>query len=349
MEALLPVMSQKINISCCGTKLSSQMPTTALTSWLRWPLSGDWRIWHARRNNDMLAGLVLKYVLGQRLILLWTSAAQRKHSWLTRFCYRNMDAVVATTQKAASYLQCPSEVSHHGVDTSVYFPTGSRSEARTELGLANRPTLGVFGRIRPQKGTCDLVSALLKTLPQHPEWQVVFVGQATTEFVSYQADLQAKLDAANIGDQVHFTGFIQDFAQLPKWYQAMDLVGCVSRNEGFGITCLEAMATECPVIATTSGAWADIIRHDETGWICQANNIADLTEKLEVALSTSPEQLKAMGRAALDDIHQAFTIEHESERLIATYRRLLRERNALESLEALDAVGPIESTQRQAA
>src|SRR5213080_5506043 len=41
-------------------------------------------IWHARRNDEMIAGLLLR-ALGWPLKLLFTSAAQRHHTWLTRW------------------------------------------------------------------------------------------------------------------------------------------------------------------------------------------------------------------------------------------------------------------------
>src|SRR4051794_6253201 len=39
-------------------------------------------IWHARRNNEMIAGVLLRS-FGWPLRLVFTSAAQRHHSWIT--------------------------------------------------------------------------------------------------------------------------------------------------------------------------------------------------------------------------------------------------------------------------
>src|SRR5258708_14917408 len=61
-------------------------------------------IWHARRNNEMIAGVLLRF-LGWPLKLVFTSAAQRHHSWTTRWLIRRMDAIIATSELAASYLK----------------------------------------------------------------------------------------------------------------------------------------------------------------------------------------------------------------------------------------------------
>src|ERR1700759_4473147 len=73
-------------------------------------------IWHARRNDEMIAGVVLR-VLGWPLKLVFTSAAQRHHTWLTRWLIRRMDAVIATSAISASFLKRDSTVVMHGVDT----------------------------------------------------------------------------------------------------------------------------------------------------------------------------------------------------------------------------------------
>ena len=58
-------------------------------------------IWHARRNNEMIAGVLLRS-LGWPLKLVFTSAAQRHHTWLTRWLIRRMDAIIATSALSAS-------------------------------------------------------------------------------------------------------------------------------------------------------------------------------------------------------------------------------------------------------
>jgi len=53
-------------------------------------------IWHARRNDEMIAGVMLR-ALGWPLKLVFTSAAQRHHTWLTRWLISRMDAIIATS------------------------------------------------------------------------------------------------------------------------------------------------------------------------------------------------------------------------------------------------------------
>src|SRR5574341_2432389 len=99
------------------------------------------RIWHARRNNEMVAGLILK-LLGWPFRLVFTSAAQRRHSWITRFLIARVDAVIATSEASASYLQGPAAVVLHGVDTQVYRPPPDRAAAFAATGLPGKYAIG---------------------------------------------------------------------------------------------------------------------------------------------------------------------------------------------------------------
>src|SRR3978361_1376910 len=79
-------------------------------------------IWHARRNNEMILGVLLR-LLGWRLKLVFTSAAQRHHTWITRWLVNRMDAIIATNDISASFLKREATVVPPGIDTYRYAPS----------------------------------------------------------------------------------------------------------------------------------------------------------------------------------------------------------------------------------
>ncbi len=93
-------------------------------------------IWHARRNNEMIAGVLLR-ALGWPLKLVFTSAAQRHHKWLTRWLIRQMDAIIATSDLSASYLKRQATVITHGVDTDDL-----RTAGRSRGGIRGKRPAG---------------------------------------------------------------------------------------------------------------------------------------------------------------------------------------------------------------
>src|SRR5580692_302186 len=124
-------------------------------------------IWHARRNNEMIVGVLLR-ALGWPFKLVFTSAAQRHHTWITRWLIRRMDAIIATSDLSASYLKRTATVISHGADTEIYAPPSDRAAAFAESGLPGRYAIGCFGRVRAQKGSDVFVAAMCRLLPRYP-------------------------------------------------------------------------------------------------------------------------------------------------------------------------------------
>ena len=166
-------------------------------------------IWHARRNNEMIAGVLLRS-LGWPLKLVFTSAAQRHHSWITRWLIRRMDAIIATSDISASFLKRKATVILHGVDTDRYAPPADRAAAFAEAGLPGRYAIGCFGRVRAQKGTDVFVEAMCRLLPRYPDFSAVVVGAIMPEQQGFANDLKKRIEAAGLASRIVMTGELAD-------------------------------------------------------------------------------------------------------------------------------------------
>ena len=154
-------------------------------------------IWHARRNDEMIAGVLLR-ALGWPLQLVFTSAAQRHHTWLTRWLIRQMDAIIATSELSASFLKRDATVVMHGVDTDRYAPPADRAAAFAEAKLPGRYAIGCFGRVRAQKGTDVFVEAMCRLLPRYPDFTAVIVGAVVPEQQGFANGLKKQIEAAGL-------------------------------------------------------------------------------------------------------------------------------------------------------
>ena len=166
-------------------------------------------IWHARRNNEMIVGVLLR-ALGWPLKLVFTSAAQRHHTWITRWLIRRMDAIIATSDISASFLKREATVIPHGVDTDRYAPPADRAAAFAEAGLPGRYAIGCFGRVRAQKGTDVFVDAMCRLLPRYPDFTAVIVGAITPEQQGFANDLKKRIEAAGLQSRIVMTGELAD-------------------------------------------------------------------------------------------------------------------------------------------
>ncbi|MDH7599801.1 MAG: glycosyltransferase family 4 protein [Sedimentisphaerales bacterium] len=281
-----------------------------------------WRIWHARRNMDMVVGLLLRRGLGLRLLMVFTSAAQRSHTWTTRCYVKKMDAIIAPTRAAASFLSRPAVIVPHGVDTNLFFPPADRAVEWARTGLPGRYGIGVFGRVRPQKGTGDFVDAIMKVLPERPDWTAVIIGQTTAEYAAFQRTLVQRLVNAGLEKRVRFVGFLPNPSQIPGWYRALSVVVCPSRVEGFGLPCLEAMASGCPVVATRTGAWPEIVEDGLDGYLVPCGDVEAMADAIR-RITADPSRLAVMGRHARQKIEDRYQITNEAAGIFGVYRQLL--------------------------
>lgn len=277
-------------------------------------------IWHARRNNEMIAGVMLRF-LGWPLKLVFTSAAQRHHSWTTRWLIRRMDAIIATSELSASYLKRSATVITHGVDTDVYAPPADRAAAFAESGLPGRYAIGCFGRVRAQKGSDVFVEAMCRLLPRYPDFTAVLVGAITVEQTAFASELKQRIVAAGLRSRIVVTGEL-DIAEVQRWYRRLTIYAFTSRNEGFGLTLIEAMAAGAALVASRAGAAELVIEDGVTGILTPPGDAEALVAALEPLLR-EPARAVAMGVRARARVEERFSLDAEANRIAEVYRTLV--------------------------
>jgi mannosyltransferase len=277
-------------------------------------------IWHARRNNEMIAGVLLR-ALGWPLKLVFTSAAQRHHTWITRWLIRRMDAIIATSDISASYLKREFTVVMHGVDTDVYAPPADRAAAFVESGLPGAYAIGCFGRVRAQKGSDVFVAAMCRLLPRYPDFSAVLVGAVTPEQTPFAGELKKQIAAAGLEQRIVITGELE-IAEVQRWYQRLTIYAFTSRNEGFGLTLIEAMGVGAALVASRAGAAELVVENGVTGVLVPPGDVDALVAALEPLLR-DPLAARAMGERARARVVEQFSLDAEADKIAAVYRALV--------------------------
>ena len=277
-------------------------------------------IWHARRNNEMIVGVMLR-ALGWPLKLVFTSAAQRHHSWITRWLIRRMDAIIATSDISASFLKVKATVVPHGVDTEVYAPPADRAATFAESGLPGRYAIGCFGRVRAQKGSDVFVDAMCRLLPRYPDFTAVIVGAITPEQLPFANELKKRIEAAGLQSRIVITGELE-IAEVQRWYQRLTIYAFTSRNEGFGLTLIEAMSAGSALVAARAGAAELVVEDGVTGVLIPPGDADALTVALERLLK-DPLSAETMGAKARKRVVEKFSLDAEARQIAAVYARLI--------------------------
>ncbi|HEY3030672.1 MAG TPA: glycosyltransferase family 4 protein [Bradyrhizobium sp.] len=277
-------------------------------------------IWHARRNNEMIVGVVLRS-LGWPLKLVFTSAAQRHHTWITRWLINRMDAIIATNDISASFLKRDATVIPHGVDTDRYAPPADRAAAFAQTGLPGQYAIGCFGRVRAQKGSDVFVEAMCRLLPRYPDFTAVLVGAVTTEHTSFANDLKKRIEAAGLQSRIVITGELP-IEEVQRWYQRLTIYAFTSRNEGFGLTLIEAMSAAAALVASRAGAAELVVEDGVTGVLTPPGDADALVKALE-PLMRDPASAARMGERGRARVLEKFSLDAEAAAIAEVYRTLV--------------------------
>jgi len=277
-------------------------------------------IWHARRNDEMIAGVMLR-ALGWPLKLVFTSAAQRHHTLLTRWLINRMDAIIATSALSASFLRRDATVVMHGVDTDRYAPSDDRAAAFADGKLPGRYAIGCFGRVRAQKGSDVFVEAMCRLLPHYPDFSAVIVGAIVAEQQDFANGLKNRIEAAGLQSRIVITGEIA-IEEVQRWYQRLTIYAFTSRNEGFGLTLIEAMSSGAALVASRAGAAEFVVDDGVTGVLTPPGDVDALVAALE-PLMRDPASAGAMGMRARQRALAKFSLDAEANAIAAVYRGLV--------------------------
>lgn len=147
-----------------------------------------------------------------------------------------------------------------------------------------------------KKNACDDVIRALPLLSENVTFLILGIGpdEATLRSLAKELGVEARVRFLN---QV-------GHSEIPKYLKISDIFIRPSRSEGFGISFIEAMAAELPVIATQEGGIADFLfdakrnpDKETTGWAVDKNSTEQIAEAVKDILA-HPEQVSRVKATA---------------------------------------------------
>lgn len=187
----------------------------------------------------------------------------------------------------------PVRVLYPGIDASHFSPDARFARLdRSELGLApDRPVFVVCARLVEEKAQDRVIAAACELRRAGEELTLLIVGGPVgTPFHERLVEL---IRSESAGDFVRLTGPVSD----PRPYLEIADVVINSRTgpEPFGLSIVEAMLMERPVLAYGLGGPAETVEAGTTGWLITDPTVAGYARGLRRALGDSP-RWSAMGR-----------------------------------------------------
>ena len=244
---------------------------------------------------------------------------------------RRADAVVANSAYVGRQfdglpMRRPVRVIHNPVDLGLFDPGSADGAAvRRELGVGGDAViLAVVAQLTPWKGQDDAIRALAALGDLGCEVVLLLAGSAKfsgpgTQYdnVAYECGLHELAARLGVAEHVRFLGERSD---VPEILAATDVLLLPSWREAFGRIAIEAMAMGVPVVATSSGGPAEIVRPGVNGLLLSPRQ-PDLWGRELRALAgdaTARERMGVCGRERARD----FSVRAHVAEMLDAYRQL---------------------------
>ncbi len=214
----------------------------------------------------------------------------------------------------------PPQWSQAGSDDAWQCLQDTRAEVRRELGFNDAQTVvGCVAVLREAKGHADLLRAIAPLCRQHPELQLVIVGDGKP----VMERLTALREELGIAAQVHLLGYRLGACRLMT---AFDVFALATHKEAAGTVFLEAAYVGVPIVATRVGGVPEMLVEGSNALLVPLGDPAALTDALR-ALVEDPERRRQMGRAGWDWMRSAhrFTPTGHTEATEYYYHQWLKE------------------------
>lgn len=172
------------------------------------------------------------------------------------------------------------------------------------------PIIGSVGRFTEVKGYKYLIRSFPAIKQECSDAQLLLIGGG-----DLMSKLKSEAEATGYNEDIHFTGLLSNvFPYLP----AFDIAVFPSLWEGFGLTPVEAMVAECPIVASDIPAFREVV--DGAGILVGSGDEAEIATSVTTLLEDPSRQAK-LGQAGYERAIENFSIE----RMVGEYADLYRE------------------------
>jgi glycosyltransferase involved in cell wall biosynthesis len=202
----------------------------------------------------------------------------------------------------------------NGVDCSLFKPSSKkRKELREKENLDEKIFVFSAGRLVREKG----FHILIKSISKSQFREKIILGIAGDGYFRNTLKLLSK----KLNVQTKFFGLLEN-SSLVDYYCGADIFVTPSLwQEPFGIVNIEAMACECPVIATSTGGIPEIVEDRKTGFLYSPHDVNSLRNKIDFLIQNQ-QCAKKLGKNARKKVIKEYNWDILIKKWIALYKSL---------------------------
>lgn len=189
----------------------------------------------------------------------------------------------------------------NGIDVNRFQPTTQalREQKRKQWNVTAKKVVGIVARLSDVKGIDVLLQSMSQVVKQYPDVLLMIVGEGPE-----LNRLVAMADQLNLAKHVRFENIVN---QTPDVLPIFDVFVMPSRQEGLGLSVMEAQACALPVVASRVGGLVDLIEEERTGYLVPSDNSEILAQRI-IEVLNNPLQAQKVGAAARTQIIEKFSL-----------------------------------------
>lgn len=252
---LLPLLGNKVNLHYLGHSGGSRTRDLVRLSHrcTNWTMKNPSDYLVSTSNNmNWVTTIIAKMSRSRaKVILKTTNPLVRKpdsgiYAAFRKFGYAaalgRADKVLALSDAETKLLQrqFPAFKNKFSTVINPYVTPAMLQDPDEPITVGNRKRILGIGRFEPQKRFDLLIKAFASL--KHENVNLVILGDG-----QQKQECEALVKKLNLSNQVQMPGFVNDIA---SWLRRADLLVMTSRYEGLPAVVLEALAANCPVLAT---------------------------------------------------------------------------------------------------
>lgn len=219
--------------------------------------------------------------------------------WIIRKNVLSADVICSTSNVMAEKIKDVIEkdreikITPFGVDIEKFVKITDLKDHDFEL------TIGTVKKLEDKYGIDILIKSFALFVRRFPNLKarLIIVGDGSKE-----EDLIKLSKRLNIYEKCEFAGSVKH-KEVPKWLNKFDIFMALSRldSESFGVSVIEAMSCEIPVIVSNVGGLKEVTKNDETGLIVPNEDSFEASKKIEF-LFKNPDKAKELGKNARSEV-----------------------------------------------
>lgn len=254
---------------------------------------------------------------------------------ISRAFVRKAECVITPSNKTAKYLKYKCKVKNKpiyviptGIDIAPFkssnFTEEERDNLKKSLGIKPNEKIILFlGRVASEKSIDVIMDIMPSIFEEHPDYKFLIVGDGPSK-----KDLEEQARKLNIDKNVIFTGKVP-WNEVPKYYNIGDVFVNASITETQGLTFIEAMSAEIPVVAKYAPNLSEFIHTNKNGILVKKNSdfkkaIIDVIEN---------ENLRKTLIRGGNETAKEYSIEVFGDKLEMLYTEIIKLHKAKKELE----------------